>query len=325
MKPETSNPTPLQVGQATIGRGERRRVEIPVARLPTETWLSLPVEVVCGARPGPRLWLSAAVHGDELNGVEIIRRVIKVLDPARLRGTVIAAPIVNVFGFMNQSRYLPDRRDLNRCFPGSKTGSLASRLAHLFMSEIVNQCTHGIDLHTGSNHRTNLPQIRCNLRDPETRRCAQAFGTPVIVHAQSRDGSLRDAATKRGIHALVYEAGEPMRFDPQGIQLGADGVFRVLSVLRMWKHAKTAQRSEPIEVVKSTWVRARRSGILRLNVELGEHVERKQSLGAIADTFGDNSVTVKAPDAGVVIGQTNNPLVNRGDALVHLALKTAKA
>ncbi|MBW3541643.1 MAG: succinylglutamate desuccinylase/aspartoacylase family protein [Planctomycetes bacterium] len=309
---------PLEIYRSTVRPGERQRIQIPVSRLPTETWLSLPIEVVHGTKAGPRVWLSAAVHGDEINGVEIIRRVMDRLNPARLHGTVIAVPIVNVFGFMNQSRYLPDRRDLNRSFPGSSRGSLASRLANLFMQEVVWGCTHGIDLHTGSNHRANLPQIRTNLGDSETRRCAEAFGAPVMMHADTRDGSLREAATKQGIHVLLYEGGQPLRFDEPAIALGTKGVLRVLAALGMRRGA-TAPRKPSIELADSRWVRARRSGILHLAVELGEPVRHRQTLGTIADAFGDNRMDVTAPHDGVVIGHTNNPLVNQGDGIIHVA------
>lgn len=309
----------LLIGGVPVRCGQRQRLEVPVARLPTETWLSLPVEVVHGSRPGPRIWLSAAVHGDEINGVEIIRQVLERLDPEALRGAVIAVPIVNVYGFIDQSRYLPDRRDLNRSFPGSARGSLAARLAHLFMTEVVSPCAYGIDLHTGSNHRTNLPQLRANLRDPEARRLAEAFGAPVVIDAHSRDGSLRQAAAERGIHVLVYEAGEPLRFDPEGIQLGVRGILRVLSALRIRRRTKRSKPRPFCTVSQSRWIRARQSGILRLETQLGERVQRRQRLGSIANAFGDNLISVKAPFDGLIIGHTNNPLVNQGDAVVHLA------
>ncbi|PZV08662.1 MAG: deacylase, partial [Leptolyngbya sp.] len=221
------------MGGETIPRGKRVRLDLPVARLTTGTMMSLPVTVISGKKPGPRLWLSAAIHGDELNGVDIIRRVAKALKPHRLNGTVIAVPVVNIFGLLEQSRYLPDRRDLNRSFPGSARGSMAGRLAHLFMTEVVSQCTHGIDLHTAAIHRINLPQVRADLQDPATYAFAQAFGAPVIIHASHRDGSLRQAAARRKIPTLLYEAGEALRFDAQAIQTGVDGIYRVMAYLGM--------------------------------------------------------------------------------------------
>lgn len=311
----------FRIGETEIPPGQRLRFEIPIARLPTETWLSLPVEVVNGVRDGPRLWLSGAVHGDEINGVEITRQVLASLDAAQLAGTVVAVPIVNVYGFVNQSRYLPDRRDLNRSFPGSPAGSLAGRLANLFMQSVVAQCTHGIDFHTGSNHRTNLPQIRANLKEPETRRIAEAFAAPVMMHAQMRDGSLRQAASRRGIHVLVYEAGEPLRFDTEAIAAGVRGTQRVMAALAMQMFPDLdLTPSDTTEVTRSSWIRARRSGILRLDARLGQPVKSLERLGVIADAFGSDAISVVAPAAGFVIGHTNNPLVYQGDAVVHLAL-----
>lgn len=224
----------MQVGGEAVPPGRRRELELPVARLPTDTWLSIPVVVLNGRAPGPTVWLSGAVHGDEINGVEIVRRLARTLDPRRLAGTVIAVPVVNVFGFVNESRSFPDRRDLNRSFPGSTRGSLAARLAHLFMQEVVSRSDDGIDFHTATDHRTNLPQLRCDLDDPETRRCAVAFGAPMTLHSRLRDGSLREAATSRGIPVLLYEGGEPVRFNEWAIRAGVDGALRVLQELGMW-------------------------------------------------------------------------------------------
>ncbi|QDU93238.1 succinylglutamate desuccinylase/aspartoacylase family protein [Lignipirellula cremea] len=311
--------SPFQIAGEAIPPGARHRLELPIARLPTETWVSMPLEVVHGRRPGPRLWLSAAVHGDELNGVEIIRQVLETLDPVTLVGTIVAAPIINVFGFLNQSRYLPDRRDLNRCFPGNSKGSLASRLANLFMTEVVQRCTHGIDLHTGSNHRTNWPQIRANLADPETLRCANAFRAPIMISSDLRDGSLREAASEYGVPVLLYEGGEPQRFNREAISRGVEGVLRVMSVLGMCKRPKFKKREESLVARTTTWVRARRGGIFRLEVELGDRVKKKQQLGFIGNALAGEVSAVSAPVAGVVIGLSNNPLVNQGDSLVHIA------
>ena len=313
--------TALSIAGVEVSPGQSRRLEIPVARLPTGTNLSLPVEVVCGAHEGPRMWLSAAVHGDELNGVEIIRRVMEKIEPAKLRGTLIAAPIVNVYGFIDQSRYLPDRRDLNRCFPGSATGSLASRLAYLFMTEIVARCQYGIDLHTGANHRTNLPQVRADLSDEETRKCAEAFAAPVTIDARTRDGSLRWAATKKKrSKVLLYEAGEPLRFNEDAIATGVKGVLRVLLQLKM-RTRGPKRTTETIRFDATTWVRAKRSGILRLEVKLGQRVAKGDRLGRIADAFGGESVRVVAPGSGLVLGHTSNPLVHQGDAVLHIGME----
>ncbi|MCA9237996.1 MAG: succinylglutamate desuccinylase/aspartoacylase family protein [Planctomycetales bacterium] len=310
---------PIEVAGSIVQPGERKRLEIPVARLPTGTWLSLPIVVVNGAKPGPTVWISAAVHGDEVNGVEIIGQVLDETDPAGLAGCLLTVPIVNVFGFNAQSRYLPDRRDLNRSFPGSPRGSLAGRLANLFMEEVVLKCQYGIDLHTGSNHRTNLPQIRANLHDDESRALSEAFAAPVIMHAGAIEGSLRKAATAAGIRTLVYEAGEPLRFDDAAIRLGRDGVLRVLAALKMRRAAPKRKVVHSALVEKTAWIRARHSGILRLDTHLGARVTAKQKLGVVADVFGDDAWAIAAPEDGLVIGHTNNPLVQQGDAIIHLA------
>jgi hypothetical protein len=309
--------TEITIVGETIAPGKRCELEIPVARLITHTLLSLPVTVLHGMEPGPCLWLSAAIHGDEINGVEIIRQVLEQVNPQKMRGTLIAVPIVNVFGFLEQSRYLPDRRDLNRSFPGSAEGSLASRLAHLFMREIVSRCTHGIDLHTASACRINFPQIRANLHDEETYRCAKAFGAPVMIHGVTRDGSLRQAAAKKGIPILLYEGGEALRFDAEAIRVGTEGILAVMNVLGMATFPVPPVVS--VEIKTTKWVRASRGGILYLQVHLGESVRKKQVLGIIANAFGKESVAVRAPWDGLVIGHTQNPLVNQGDGIIHLA------
>ncbi len=311
----------LEIGGVAIAPGQKQRLEIPVAQLPTRTTISLPVVVINGQYNGPTLWLSAAIHGDEINGVEIIRQILNKIKAKYLYGAIIAVPVVNVFGFIEQSRYLPDRRDLNRSFPGSPQGSLASRLAHLFMTEIVNHSTHGIDLHTAAQPRINLPQIRANLLDTETYRCAQAFGAPLMIHATTRDGSLRQAASKQGIPVLLYEAGEACRFDAQGINIGVRGILQVMDLLEMYAHPLTEEMpSSSLEIEKTKWIRASRSGLLHLDVNLGDKIEKKQFLGIITDAFGETKAKIRSPDQGVVIGQVQNPLVNQGDAVVHLAL-----
>jgi uncharacterized protein len=310
---------PLSVAGEAVEAGQRRRIRIPAASLATGASLDLPVEILHGLRPGPRLWLSAAVHGDELNGIEIIRQVLAETSPRRLTGSILAVPIVNVLGFIHESRYLPDRRDLNRSFPGSARGSMAARLAHLLMTEVVEGCTHGIDLHTGSDARTNLPQVRADLEDPETGELARAFGAPIQIHAALRDGSLRAAATAKGARVLVYEGGEASRFDRSAIEVGTAGVLRVMKALGMRSSAPEPPPTGPLVSRSTTWVRAGRSGLARLFVEPGDRVERGQRIGVIKDAFGERILRVRAPRTGIVVGLTRRPNVNRGDALVHVA------
>jgi len=315
----------LVVGGTGVGPGERRRIEIAIARLPpADSVLSIPVEVLRGETDGPSVWISAGIHGDELNGVEIVRRLLRKVAVSNLRGTLFAVPVVNAFGFVHQDRYLPERRDLNRAFPGSRTGSLASRLARIFMDEIVRHCEVGVDLHTGSDHRSNWPQIRADLSDGETRRLALAFGAPIAIDATTRDGSLRDAATRQGARVLLYEAGEPQRFHPGAIRTGVAGCLRVLRTLGMLiepaEGSTDASAATPTLVAtRSAWVRARRGGLCRLRVRLGDHVERGHRLATISDIFGVRNVRVTASTAGIVIGLAQNPLVREGDAIAHLA------
>lgn len=316
---------PFRIGDLEVAAGRAATGELPIARLVTGTRISLPVQVFHGRRDGRILWLSAAVHGDEIAGVEIIRRVTRSLDARAMSGTVIAVPIVNVHGFLNGDRYLPDRRDLNRSFPGSPTGSLAARIADLFMTEIVNRCDVGIDLHTGSDHRTNLPHVRADLDDPETRKLAEAFGAPLMLHARVRDGSLRAAATERGATVLLYEGGEAWRFDRASLSVGSRGIRRVLTELAMIVPDDSDERPVPLESRASSWVRARRSGIALLDVELGEVVRRGQILGVIHDSVGNRLSRVTASIDGVVIGHIQHPLVNQGDAVVHVASVDADA
>ena len=318
---KTAVDEPLKINGQLIKPGSRVTLELPLPQLYTHAPMTMPVQVACSKQSGPRLFISAAMHGDELNGVEIIRRLLKLTVLKRLRGTIIAVPIVNVYGVIHHSRYLPDRRDPNRAFPGSERGSMASRLAYLFMQEIVAKCTHGIDLHTGAIHRANLPQIRAKLDDEETMRLARAFGVPVLIGADLRDGSLRQAAADSGIPMLLYEAGEALRFDEISIRAGVQGILNVLRELGMLPKVRTPRSSviEPFIARTSAWVRAPESGILRTITSLGRRVKKDDVMGVISDPFGDTEVDVQTSTGGIVIGKTNIPLVHEGEALFHVA------
>jgi uncharacterized protein len=318
--PEKVN-DPITVGGVTVEPGRKVQIELPFAKVVTGTTESLPVKVINGRSAGPNIWISAAIHGDELNGIQIIRKVIRDLDAKALRGAVIAVPIVNPLGFIIESRYLPDRRDLNRSFPGSARGSTASRLAHLFMDQIVQQCTVGIDLHTATNHRINAPQVRANLDDPTTLTLARAFGAPFSIHARLRDGSLRQAAVERGKTMLLYEAGQAHRFDDDAVDVGVIGVMRTLRSMGMID--ARLPRVRPTRLIRRTrWMRARRGGIVDLEVGLGQRVEKGQVLASISDAFGMRPTQVRAPERGWVIAQSLRPLVNSGDSLVHIAAES---
>ena len=318
MGPGPRVPAPLVVGGKEVAPGTRRRVELPVARFVTGEWLSLAVEVAHGARPGPAIWLSGAIHGDELDGVEIIRAVLAGLDPGELAGTVMGVPVVNVYGFVAESRYLPDRRDLNRSFPGSPDGSMAARLAHLFMTEVVERCTFGLDYHCGSDDRENLPHVRGNLDDPRVREMALAFGVPVALHNKPPDGSLRKAAHKAGAGTLVYEAGEAGRFTDEAIESGVAGTLRVLNCLGMISEAPSSTAAT-VEARSTRWIRAPRSGVCRIEAPLGVRVSRGARLGRVHEILGEEAVEVRSGAGGIVIGRRVNPLVYQGEALVHLA------
>lgn len=307
------------IGGVRMRAGTTRELSLPITRMVTGAEVSVPVRIVHGREDGPAVWLTAATHGDEVVGIEVIREVLTSLSPKTFRGTLVAVPIVNVLGFMAGDRYLPDRRDLNRSFPGSARGSLASRIAHLLMTEVIRKGSVGIDLHTGAFGRTNLPQVRGDLDDPETRSLAEAFGAPVMYHAKLRDGSLRAAAREVGCRVLLYEAGESWRMDDWAVAAGVAGVRRVLAALNMIDGADAVPDGANQECRTSGWVRARNTGILMLDVDLGQHVSIGQRLGVLTDSFGKTVRLVRADRAGIVIGRAQTPLVNSGDALVHIA------
>lgn len=304
----------------SIAPGERATLALPLPSQSSYTPLSMPIHVIHGKQDGPVVFISAAIHGDEINGIEIIRRVRHTKVIERLKGTLICVPIVNVYGFFNHTRYLPDRRDLNRSFPGRKHGSLASRVARIFANEIVDKATHGIDLHTGSNHRANLPHIRANLDSPECAALARSFGTPVIINANLRDGSLRQYAMDKGLSMLLYEAGEGLRFDSISIRAGVSGVLNVLRSLQMLPKRRQVPDQKVVEARSSQWVRAPQAGLLRIEAPLGARVESGQVIGRIADSVGENESSVVSPVTGIIIGRNNLPVVNEGDALFHVAL-----
>ena len=312
---------PFAIRDVEVAPGQHVAIDLPVAQLYTHTELTIPLQIVHGRRDGPVLLLSAAIHGDELNGVEIIRRVLRHRAMPRLRGTLIAAPVVNVFGFIHRSRYLPDRRDLNRCFPGSERGSLGARIAHRFMQDVIHHCSHIVDLHTGAIHRSNLPQIRADMEDEEAAALAYAFGLPVILDSTALDGSMRAMARAQGIPAIVYEAGEALRFEEESIRAGVRGCIRVLRHLGMLPRTRAPrpQQWAPFVARSSQWVRAEQDGVFRPHVELGAHVAKGDLLGIVGSPEGGNELEIRVPAAGVVIGRNNIPLVNEGEALFHIA------
>lgn len=314
-----SDVKPFVIGGVSVEPGSRRYIDLPLPPLYTHTSVSMPVHVVHGRKPGPALFVTAAIHGDEINGIEIIRRLLNSKSLKRIRGTLIAVPVVNVYGFVSQSRYLPDRRDLNRSFPGSERGSMAARLADTFMKEVVQNCTHGIDFHTATSGRTNLPQIRMDLdKHGENLGMAQAFAAPIIIDMPTRDGTLRAAAD--GIPLLLYEAGEALRFDDVAIKAGVQGTLRVMRHLQMLPESKRTEKTfESFIANDSTWMRAPQSGILRSLIKMGDAVKKGDVIGLIADPFGEAEEPIESSVSGVLIGMTKMPLVHEGEALFHVA------
>lgn len=313
-------PTPtFFLGGTAIARGANVTINIALPKL-YNTPTQLPVRVIRGRKDGPVVFVSAAIHGDELNGIEIIRRFRKLNILKRLRGTLILVPIVNVYGIMNLSRYLPDRRDLNRSFPGNSKGSLAGRVAKVFFDEIVSKCDLGIDLHTASIHKSNLPQVRTNIENEYTFRLAKAFGAPVILHSALRDGSLRAVAQEKGVPILLYEAGEALRFDETSIRIGVNGIVNVLRANDMLPQIVRKTKAKiPVITKSSKWIRSTESGMLRTIKALGDTVKTDEIIAFIDEPLGDNSFAVVAPFDGIIIGKSEIPLVQEGDAIFHIA------
>ena len=309
----------INIGGFIITPGTETKIKLPVAKLYTDADVSLPIQVFRSKREGPTLFISAAVHGDELNGIEIIRRLITQKTFKIIRGTVIAVPMVNVYGVVNQSRYLPDRRDLNRSFPGSAKGSLAARVAHIFLNEIVRHCDYGIDLHTGAIHRSNLPQIRADLSCDKTKELALAFGVPVVLNSNIIDGSLRESAVANNTKVLLYEAGEALRFDELSIRAGMKGVINVLKNLGMIKKTALKKVIQPYIANSSGWLRANASGFVSQKITLGDQVVKGDLLAEIGGPYGDIIDRVRAPRSGILIGMQNIPLVQEGEAMFHIA------
>ena len=308
----------FEIADTRIRAGQRAVVNLPLPGMYTHTPLAMPIHVVHGRRDGPTLFISAAIHGDEINGVEIIRRVLSLSALKRLSGTIIAVPIVNVLGFHNHSRYLPDRRDMNRSFPGREMGSLAGRMANVFMSQVVLRSDIGIDLHTAAIHRDNFPQIRADLNDERIAPLAKEFGSPVLLHSAPPEGSLRLAAASESVSVMVFEAGEALRFDEVSIRVGVRGIINVLRQLAMLPPSKTKPPRPAALLRSSMWVRAPQSGILRAQVKLGSMVTKGEQLGVIADPLGRMEEPIKAPSSGIIIGRTNIPLVYEGEAMFHI-------
>lgn len=312
-------PDIIRIAGIAIARGEEQQVSVPIARLPSHTTIDMPVVVCRAPTDGPVLLLLGGLHGDEINGIEIVRRIIDQGLHRPERGTVVCVPIINIFGFINFSREVPDGKDVNRSFPGNANGSLASRVAHHLMKEVIPVVDYGIDFHTGGAMRTNYPQVRAVFKDDASRKLAEAFCAPFTVNAPFRAKSLRQAAARAGKPIIVYEGGESLRWDEAAIAEGIAGAKRVMQHLGMRTSASETARSSQI-IRRSSWVRARAAGLFRAAVQSGEVVRKNQMLGIITDPFGEFEVPIKARSAGYVIGLNNQPVVHQGDALVHVGV-----
>lgn len=310
----------LVIGETEIPRGVDITVDLKLPKL-YHSPMKLPIRIIRGKKDGPTVFVSAAIHGDELNGIEIIRRLRKLSVLKRLKGTLILVPIVNTYGVTTLSRYMPDRRDLNRSFPGSKKGSLASRIAKIFFDEIVSKCNFGIDLHTASIHKSNLPQIRTNLNNEFTYNLAKVFEAPVVLHSELREGSLREEAQNIDIPVLLYEAGEALRFDEKSIRIGVKGIINVLRELEMLPKiiSKKKRFKNPIILRSSQWIRSTESGILRTIKALGDTVKENEIIAYVDEPLDDEVFEIRATFDGVIIGKSEIPLIQEGDAIFHIA------
>ncbi len=300
--------------------GSRTTLALLLPSLHPHMAVTMPVHVIRGTADGPRLLVSAAVHGDEINGIEIIRRILKLPMLSHLHGTLIAVPVVNAYGLIHHSRYLVDRCDLNRSFPGAEIGSLPSRLAWSFIEEIVKKCTHGIDLHTGGVHYSNLPQIRAALGCEDIRSMAEAFGAPVILNTMVQEGSLREAAAEHGVSTLLYEAGQALRFDERCIRTGVEGIVNVMRELGMTgKRGPVPSAPASATARSGSWLRSPAGGLLRLLKPLGARVDSGDLLGLVDNLFDDHMSEIRALFTGIIIGRKETAMVREGEAVFHLA------
>ncbi len=314
---------PMKLLHGSVPPGTYQRLSWSATELFEGVPIATPVLVVNGGHPGPTLCLTAAVHGDELNGIEMVRRVMHNLDADELSGAVIGVPIVNLQGFRRASRYLPDRRDLNRYFPGNPQGSQASRIAFSFFTKVVTHCDALVDLHTGSFERANLPQLRADLRNPDVITLTQGFGATVILHSEPAEGTLRYAATRAGIPSVTLEAGGPSELELKEVMHGVKGIETLLNTLGMVKEVRLWGDPEPV-YYQSTWIRANSGGILLSDVSLGSTVERGDLLGTITDPMSNASTKLFSPYSGRIIGMARNQVVMPGFAAFHVGIQTAE-
>jgi len=289
-----------------------------ISELYTATPVFIQFTCINGRRPGPAVFVTAAIHGDEFNGIESIRQLSNMIDPSKLSGTVVLVPIANPVGFIIQSRLLPDGRDLNRSFPGRRSGSMASQIAYELFNKVIAKCDYGIDLHTAGHGRTNLPHVRADLGKQNVRNLAFNFGSEIIIDTSAQKGTLRSTATKRGIPTIVFESGQPMKFEKVCIEKGIAGIKNVLSNLKMYSFQRTSPKYQVV-IKDHKWVRSRHGGILILNVKSGDLVKKGQIIGYTTKPFGNRVHNITAPFIGLVISTTTIPTTIPGGAICHIS------
>jgi predicted deacylase len=313
---------PLVILDQKIGPG-KTVINLDIAKLHTRTKLEVPVIIERARKDGPTLLILAGIHGNEVNGVEIVRQIIKKKYNKPQCGTIICIPVVNVFGFLNQERMFPDGRDLNRVFPGSLKGSLAARFAYYIMEEIVPHVDYVIDYHTGGSSRFNYSQIRVDANDLESLSLAKIFGAKFIIDSRNRDKSFRQAATEKGKKVLLFEGGKSLHLDKQVTRQGVRGAVRVMHHLGLTNFSAEISEypevTEQILIHKSHWIRANHSGMYRRIVSIGDPINNKEVIGSISDPYGDFERSVKSTHNGFIICSNQAPIVNQGDALVHIS------
>jgi uncharacterized protein len=308
----------VQINGVRVRLGQSVNIELPIAKLPTHTLIDLPIFIRSSKNEGPVILISGGVHGDEINGVVTAKKFLEEIDKGLelLKGTLIIIPLVNIYGFLSNSRTFPDGRDLNRSFPGNKRGSLASRIAYILSSEIIPQIDYGIDFHTGGRMLSNHPQIRVDFKDKVALELAKAFGTHFVVNSKHIEKSFRKTAYNSRKHLMVFEGGESMRLDPYAIEEGILGTKRLLHHLEMIDAPLDSQNT--VILKESVWTRSKASGIFNSSVGLGDFVKKGEIIARISDPYGQVIVPVKAGTNGHVIGLNNNPVINVGDAIIHL-------
>lgn len=314
-----SSHTAFSVSGIRVAAGETREIYLKVSESFLSTGIQIPVTVIRGRNPGPTAFVMAAIHGDEINGTDIVRRLIFDIDHEKLSGTLIAIPVVNIPGFLAQSRYLPYHRDLNRFFPGRRKGNNAERIAYRLFTEIIQKCDFGIDLHTAASGRVNLPHVRGDMSHPKVRKLARAFGSTVLIDQPGVKGSLRREATDMGVPTILFEAGETGRFSPKVSLIGLRGVLGVLTEMGMWPEREEAKPPFQVIVKASDWIRAEKGGILELAIKPGDLIYEGDVIGSILNPFGKTVTQIRAMTTGIVIGVTTAPLTIPGTGIAHVA------